>query len=163
VVDSIVKARELFPNGLAILSNSAGSCDDDDFVMAKKTEESIGIPVIRHEIKKPGCLDEVIDHFAKKSNLIVKPNEICVIGDRLMTDVIFANQNQMISILVDPLSNTRDHPVAMIFRSVPFHFHPFSRQRYFVSNRFSSCNRLLELKLVIPFVYFMLWLQKRWK
>ena len=122
MVESIVKARELFPNGLAILSNSAGSCDDDDFVMAKKTEESIGIPVIRHEIKKPGCLDEVIDHFAKKSNLIVKPNEICVIGDRLMTDVVFANQNQMISILVDPLSNTRDHPVAIIFRSVPPHY-----------------------------------------
>ena len=33
-----------------------------------------------------------------------------------MTDVVFANQNRMVSVLVNPISNIRDHPVAVILR-----------------------------------------------
>jgi hypothetical protein len=68
------------PEAVAVLSNSIGSCDDDDFKMAIKTEKIIDIPVIKHEIKKPGCLKEVIEHFEKTLNRPVQPNEICVIG-----------------------------------------------------------------------------------
>lgn len=80
VVPVVEKARRLFPNGIAILSNSAGSCDDVDFNMAKFTEEKLSIPVIRHEEKKPGCLDEVIVHFEEKLQKKIQPQQICVIG-----------------------------------------------------------------------------------
>jgi hypothetical protein len=63
VVPVVEKACMLFPNAIAILSNSAGSCDDVGFEMAIKTEKNIGLPVIRHEIKKPGCLKEVYDCY----------------------------------------------------------------------------------------------------
>ena len=176
VIESIATALKTFPNGVAILSNSAGSIDDENYAMADKTEKTTGIPVIRHLIKKPGCLKEVIDYFEKSTSQKIEPHEICVIGellnrisffahclslffslptnfssqslpfylvrldlntpitaplpaatrcfrgilfrvgDRLLTDVVFANQNNMISILVDPLSEVIDHPVAIVFR-----------------------------------------------
>lgn len=50
---------QLFPDKVAILSNSAGSSDDDDFRMAKATEIAFNLPVIKHKAKKPGCLAEV--------------------------------------------------------------------------------------------------------
>jgi phosphatidylglycerophosphatase GEP4 len=81
VVPVLEKAHRLFaPGSIAILSNSAGSCDDVNFAMAKKTEESMDIPVIRHEAKKPGCLDEVVEHFEKKMQKKIQPQQICVIG-----------------------------------------------------------------------------------
>lgn len=58
--------KEIFPGKIAILSNSVGSCDDDKYEGAEQTENSIGLPVIRHQLKKPACLDEVEDlkdHF----------------------------------------------------------------------------------------------------
>jgi predicted HAD superfamily phosphohydrolase YqeG len=33
-----------------------------------------------------------------------------------MTDIVFANQYNMKSVLVDALSNVRDHPAALLFR-----------------------------------------------
>jgi phosphatidylglycerophosphatase GEP4 len=61
-VPIVHKAKQLFPNSVAILSNSAGSCDDVDYKMAKEAEKSTGLEVIRHKIKKPACLDEVSYH-----------------------------------------------------------------------------------------------------
>lgn len=48
-----------FPNSIAILSNSVGSCDDIDFAEAKLVEATLDIPVILHMTKKPNCLKEV--------------------------------------------------------------------------------------------------------
>jgi hypothetical protein len=59
VVPVVDKAVELFPNAVAILSNSAGSGDDEGFKMALETEALMKLPVIRHRMKKPGCLNEV--------------------------------------------------------------------------------------------------------
>lgn len=39
-------------------------------------------------------------------------------GDRVLTDVVFANQNRMLSVLVQPISFIRDHPIAVILRCV---------------------------------------------
>ena len=39
-----------------------------------------------------------------------------ITGDRVLTDVVFANKFGMHSILVHPLSYLRDHPVAAIVR-----------------------------------------------
>ncbi len=49
---------------------------------------------------------------------MVRPCEICMIGDRVLTDIVFANQHKMHSVLVRPLSQTRDHPVAVLIRWV---------------------------------------------
>jgi hypothetical protein len=38
------------------------------------------------------------------------------VGDRVLTDVLFANSHGMVSILVDPLSVWHDHPVAVVLR-----------------------------------------------
>jgi len=102
-----------FDSRIAILSNSAGSSDDIDYKDAKKYENSLGVPVIRHKIKKPGCINEVLLHFSKKN---IKNEEICMIGDRLLTDILFGNQNGMKTVLVKPLSIINDHPVAVIIR-----------------------------------------------
>ncbi len=107
-----------FASRMAILSNSAGSCDDDGFKLAKATERGLSMPVIRHLYKKPDCLGEVLSHFAPLSAGAgaVRPEEICMVGDRVLTDIMFGNMNGMITVLVAPLSIRRDHIVAVIIR-----------------------------------------------
>lgn len=39
-----------------------------------------------------------------------------MIGDRLLTDIVFANQNQMLSILISPLTHIYDHPISIVIR-----------------------------------------------
>ncbi|RYH17475.1 hypothetical protein EON65_28510 [archaeon] len=58
-VPIVKECRKVFHNNIAILSNSVGSGDDANYSMALQTEKALGIPVIRHKIKKPGCLQEV--------------------------------------------------------------------------------------------------------
>ena len=53
VVDHVNLARQVFPNAVAILSNSVGSCDDDGYHGAMETEKHMKLPVIRHRSKKP--------------------------------------------------------------------------------------------------------------
>jgi phosphatidylglycerophosphatase GEP4 len=71
-------------NHVAILSNSAGTKDDEDYKDAIEIENSLDIPVIRHDEKKPGGLQQVLQHFQLED-----PSQICMIGDRLLTDVVF--------------------------------------------------------------------------
>jgi Mitochondrial PGP phosphatase len=71
----------------AILSNSAGTRDDKDYRDAQFIEESLGIAVIKHEEKKPGGLNELMQHFEG----ITDPATVCVVGDRILTDVVFGN------------------------------------------------------------------------
>ena len=52
-----------------------------NFHGAIETETSLGIPVIRHMLKKPACLQEVLDHFKLKFGRDVSPEEICMIGE----------------------------------------------------------------------------------
>ena len=65
VVRAVQQSREVFNGNIAILSNSVGSSDDLDFAHATSTEQSIGIAVIRHKIKKPGCIKEVREMSSK--------------------------------------------------------------------------------------------------
>ena len=149
VKSSVKDAHEHFPGNIAILSNSVGSCDDVGYKAAIETEKSIGIPVIRHKIKKPACMKEVRDHFEKRAKVAsefkvvdlsdpltttaipskqaeedgdggegvrVHPSEICMIGDRVLTDCVFANLNGMVSVLVSPLCLKTDHPVSVLVR-----------------------------------------------
>jgi len=101
---------------VAILSNSVGSCDDLDYKGAAETEQNMQLPVIRHVEKKPACLREVLAHFEHLTPEL-KASEICIVGDRVLTDVLFANLNGMLSVLVKPLSIRTDHPIAVVIRS----------------------------------------------
>jgi phosphatidylglycerophosphatase GEP4 len=110
-----------FPGSVAILSNSVGSSDDLGYGEAIEVERATGIPVIRHAAKKPGCVSEVMQFFSASSGTeaaAVQPHEICVIGDRLLTDVVFANANGMVSILVPQITNVNDNKMAVCIRIV---------------------------------------------
>lgn len=127
VVGTIQKTKAIFKNRIAILSNSVGSSDDDNFKGAVATEKGLGLPVIRHIKKKPACIEEVLQFFNQKEGkalsgeeCLLQPAQICVVGDRVLTDVVFANTYGMTSILVRPLSIVRDHPVATIFRFLEY-------------------------------------------
>ena len=45
---------------VAILSNSAGSKDDPGHKEAKVIEETLGLPVIRHKLKKPAVHSDIM-------------------------------------------------------------------------------------------------------
>lgn len=118
--ETIAGAISIFgAHGLAILSNSVGSCDDAGFAGATATEAALGLPVIRHELKKPSCLPEVLAHFEQTGRTAgLLPGQICMVGDRVLTDVLFANLAGMVSVLVRPLCTRTDHPVSVLIRAM---------------------------------------------
>jgi phosphatidylglycerophosphatase GEP4 len=103
---------------VAILSNSAGTKDDPDYKDAIRIEEAMGISVIRHDEKKPGGLDELMAHFG---GVVEDPSQICMVGDRLLTDIVFGNLYGMLTVHTLPLcqgsDNARDNKVASVVRS----------------------------------------------
>lgn len=51
-----------------------------------------GVTVLSHEVKKPGCGDEVMAHFARHPEAgVTHPSQVAVVGDRLATDMMLAN------------------------------------------------------------------------
>ena len=73
-----------------IVSNSAGT--DRHVAEADIVEETTGVKVFRHSTKKPGCGQQVLEHFRAFPEIgVSKPSEIAVVGDRLFTDVMMAN------------------------------------------------------------------------
>ena len=113
VEDSLHNLMSSFPDKVAILSNSAGTPDDKDFLEAEQIEAELGIPVIRHQEKKPGGLQETLDHF----QLELLPAEIAMVGDRLLTDVVFGNLHGMYTIHVQLLTTENDNAMARVIRS----------------------------------------------
>lgn len=86
---------------VAVLSNSAGTLDDPDHKQAETIERSLGLSVVRHEEKKPGGIEEVLKHFGAKES-----STICMIGDRLLTDVVFGNLHGMLTVHTLPICST---------------------------------------------------------
>jgi phosphatidylglycerophosphatase GEP4 len=84
---------------VAILSNSAGTASDDpNNDDARAIEETLGIPVIRHVEKKPGGINETLDYFQ-----LTDASRICIIGDRILTDIVFGNLYGMLTVHTQPL------------------------------------------------------------
>jgi phosphatidylglycerophosphatase GEP4 len=111
-------AKQVFgTDNVAIMSNSAGTLDDHDYHDAQQIETALGIAVIRHDEKKPGGLNEVLSHFR-----LDDPAALCMVGDRLLTDVVFGNLYGMLTIHTLPLcrgaDNQADNTPAKIIRSV---------------------------------------------
>jgi phosphatidylglycerophosphatase GEP4 len=106
------RCKMLFgPHRMVIVSNSAGTPDDIQHIDARLIEAKLGVNVLRHAQKKPWGADALFEHFKP-----LKPHEIAVIGDRVLTDVVYANQNGMMSILTwEILSTENDNgPAAMV-------------------------------------------------
>ncbi|CAB9502188.1 Conserved hypothetical protein [Seminavis robusta] len=102
-------------SNVAILSNSAGTKDDPDYEDAIAIEAALGIAVIKHDEKKPGGLEETLQHFGMED-----PSAVCMVGDRLLTDVVFGNLYGMLTVHTMPLcsgdDNARDNKVAKVIR-----------------------------------------------
>jgi phosphatidylglycerophosphatase GEP4 len=93
--EGLESARRVFGRSkIAILSNSAGTASDDPHgIDAEAIEKALNIPVIRHEEKKPGGIRETLSHFQ-----LDDPSRICIIGDRILTDIVFGNLHGMLTI-----------------------------------------------------------------
>jgi phosphatidylglycerophosphatase GEP4 len=88
-----------FGGNVCIMSNSAGTNDDVGHESAIRIERRLGVPVLRHSEKKPGGLDEVLSFFkASSGGEDVPADRLCVIGDRLLTDVVFGNLHGMLTV-----------------------------------------------------------------
>jgi phosphatidylglycerophosphatase GEP4 len=100
---------------VAILSNSAGTRDDVDYKDAIEIEEKMGLAVIRHDEKKPGGLEEVLRHFQ-----LTDSSSLCMVGDRILTDIVFGNMHNMVTIHCLPLctgsENAKDNWTAKLLR-----------------------------------------------
>ena len=81
-----------------IVSNSAGySRYDPSGNLAQKVEQSLRIPVLMHQYRKPlGSLELF-------NRLNYTPDQIAVVGDRLFTDVLYAKFSGMRGILVQDI------------------------------------------------------------
>lgn len=117
----LTRALEVFGHeNVAILSNSAGTKDDKGYEDAIKIEQELGINVIRHDEKKPGGLNEVLQHF--KDQGVDDPSQLCMVGDRLLTDVVFGNLYGMLTIHCLPLcvgeENIKDNKIANVIRNI---------------------------------------------
>lgn len=83
-----------------------------------------GVKVLRHREKKPACgqeilsvLNQSINSSSIKGDSDLKPGQIAVIGDRLLTDIVMANRMGMFSILVtDIITEHGDNPMAKLAR-----------------------------------------------
>jgi len=82
-----------------VLSNTAGTFDDKNNHWARAIEEDWGVEVIRHWIKKPGCVRAVRDAFCS-----VGCDSVLCVGDRMFSDIVLGNRLSMGCVLVDPLS-----------------------------------------------------------
>ena len=99
---------------MAVYSNSCGAAEfDPNFRMAEKFERLNDIKVIRHNNKKPNGADCILKQFGDG----IAPGEIAFIGDRLLTDVLMANEAGMFSVLLtSPLTIQGDNVPAIIIR-----------------------------------------------
>ncbi|KAJ3158424.1 hypothetical protein HDU86_002893 [Geranomyces michiganensis] len=103
--------QEFGAGNVLIVSNSAGTRDDAGHLKAKKVEDALGVPVFRHEIKKPSGGELIPTHVGHP------PAAIAVIGDRLFTDIVYGNTSGMMTIYVTQIVTEQgDNPFAAVIR-----------------------------------------------
>lgn len=91
-----------------IMSNSAGSQDDaPEYLQADALEEMLGARVVRHGTKKPAGGDQVLQAVGEARQ------HVAFVGDRVLTDVVFANTHGLMAIHTQPLTLENDNYWAM--------------------------------------------------
>ena len=115
VADSIKRAKDAFgADNCIVLSNSAGSGDDAPEYKAalKACEAALGLRVARHpDAQKPQCLAGVVASLTSSD-----ATTVAVVGDRLATDVLAANEIGALSVHTRPLDTKGDNPAALLSR-----------------------------------------------
>ena len=116
VVDDIRSSYEEFisvfgAENLLIVSNCAGSRDDPKMKAKEEVEKVFGIKVLTHWMKKPGKMRRLNSDWSI-------PFQKCVmIGDRVVSDIIFGNRYGMATILVDGFTHAGEIPALDRVRS----------------------------------------------
>ncbi|KAI9264994.1 mitochondrial PGP phosphatase-domain-containing protein [Phascolomyces articulosus] len=109
------ECKETFgQENIAIVSNSAGTDDDSNYTEATKLEQSLGVPVLRHSEKKPSGGEALVKHFDHASQ-----QKIAMVGDRILTDILFGNLNGNLTIWTSQIVTEKgDNKAALFFRRV---------------------------------------------
>lgn len=100
IEDGLKRCHVAFEGRLAILSNSAGLRQfDPEGTEAETIERALGIPVLRHDKKKPdGEKEELEKYFG------CEVEKLIMIGDRILTDVVYGNRLGMFTIMPEPIT-----------------------------------------------------------
>jgi len=106
IQEAFAQYQSTYGNQIIIMSNSAGTQDDKDYEDAIQIEKDLDISVLRHNRKKPGGIDSVLDHFK------CKPEELVMFGDRIFTDIVFGNRYGMLTVHTALLTEERDNKAA---------------------------------------------------
>lgn len=69
-----------------LFKTTAGTLDDIGYQHAHRITKSLGVPVLVHTIKKPEGAELLLDYFKIKN-----ASSIGVIGDRILTDIVYGN------------------------------------------------------------------------
>ncbi|MCK5025301.1 MAG: HAD hydrolase-like protein, partial [Nanoarchaeota archaeon] len=106
IQEAFAQYQSVYGNQIIIMSNSAGTRDDKDYKDAIQIERDLGILVLRHNRKKPGGLDSVLNYFNCKSE------ELVMFGDRIFTDIVFGNRYGMLTVHTALLTEEGDNKAA---------------------------------------------------
>lgn len=91
---------------ILIISNREGSKKDVNFKMAQDLESKININILRHGSKKP-----FLNYFKENSIMI---------GDRILTDILFGNRNGIKTILLNPIDSSNEPLSIKFMRKIEF-------------------------------------------
>ena len=99
---------------VCVVSNSIGyDGHDAGHPGARAFEAATGLHVVRHRRPKPNAAREVLGHLAP-----LRPGQIALVGDRLLTDTAMANGAGMFSVHVrTPLTVVGDNWLARVLRA----------------------------------------------
>ncbi|TNV84689.1 hypothetical protein FGO68_gene14253 [Halteria grandinella] len=101
-------------DNVAILSNSIGSKDDNDYKEALLIENQLGIKVIRHLNKKPNVKEDILNHF--QIDEITAQKHLGVIGDRILSDTVMGNSHGFFTVNVEPFSTKPENAMVKMMR-----------------------------------------------
>ncbi|GJJ73839.1 phosphatidylglycerophosphatase GEP4 [Entomortierella parvispora] len=110
--DAWKRCKDVYKDQIAIVSNSAGTDDDKNYEQANTIEKALHVHVLRHQRKKPAGGEELLQYFSG-----IRAPRIAFVGDRALTDVVYANSHGMLSILArDVVTEEGDNPMAIRIR-----------------------------------------------
>ncbi|KAI8089803.1 mitochondrial PGP phosphatase-domain-containing protein [Halteromyces radiatus] len=103
-------------DNVTIVSNSAGTLDDENGKEAQALEVSLGVHVLRHTDKKPS------GGAALMSHLKIPHDQIAFVGDRILTDIVYGNLNGNLTIWTKQvISEKGDNKPALFIRRLEHH------------------------------------------
>ena len=104
--------RSVFKDKVFVFSNTVGGSGDKNNAGAAAFERKTGLQVITHAQQKPGGIEEVRAALAD-----IPADSVVCIGDRVATDVLFANEHGYLSVLVDPVTTDEGALTRVVCRS----------------------------------------------